>query len=222
MVNEKGYMNLLILNGTRDQHPGNNPLYRGTYRSHPTHCAEVPDDSEINQLFFWFLEEGGELGVVRNLSRALKFAKLWNARLPENSRFEVVEVTDENAHAQSHGDLIGFDLSSGYNNSFLFSGLKQFAGVNQVRAPIRELLDLLSRHYAPQLNGQGLFQTFELASLCLRSMIALQDLSPNLFEGGDLSDFRPVGLYSVAMNSIDDIPSPKTRVRAGANSHTLR
>jgi hypothetical protein len=40
-----------------------------------------------------------------------------------------------------------------------------------------------SRHYAPQFNGQGLFQTWEVASLCLRAMTALQDLSPNLFEG---------------------------------------
>lgn len=30
-------------------------------------CA---DEHEINQLFFWFLEEGGELGVVHRLRRA--------------------------------------------------------------------------------------------------------------------------------------------------------
>jgi hypothetical protein len=190
-------MNFLILNGPRDQGQGKNPLYRGTYRRHPTHCGELHDDSEINQLFFWFLEEGGELGVVRNLPKALRFAELWNARLPESGHFEVVEVMEENAPAQGNGDFIGFDLSSGYNNSLLSTGLKPFAAVNQLRAPIRELVDLLCRHYAPQLNGQGLFQTFEVASLCLRTMIALQDLSPNLFEGGDLRDFRPIGLYLV-------------------------
>lgn len=192
-------MNLLILDGPRDPRSGNNPLYRGTYRAHPSHCDEVADDQEINQLFFWFLEEGGELGVVRNVSKALRFAELWNARLKEKGRrFEVVEVADRDTHSQSNGTFIGFDLSAGCNNSLLASGLKQFLGVNQLREPIRELWELVSRHYAPQLNGQGLFQTFEVAALCLRAMTALQDLSPNLFEGGNLREFRPVGLCSIS------------------------
>jgi hypothetical protein len=190
-------MNLLILDGPRNPRPGNNPLYRGTYRAHPTHCDEIPDDDEINKLFFWFLEEGGELGVVQDLSKALRFAELWNARLREGSRLEVVEVVGVEAHPESGGEFIGFDLSAGYNNSLLATGLRQFFGVNQLAEPVRQLWDLVSRHYAPQLNGQGLFQTLEIASLCLRSMTALQDLSPNLFEGGNLRIFRPVGLYAV-------------------------
>ncbi len=194
-------MNILILDGPRDSRPGNNPLYRGTYRAHPTHCDEVPDDHEINKLFFWFLEEGGELGVVRDVSRALRFAELWNERLGETDRFEVVEVTDGNTRPQSNEKFIGFDLSAGYNSSLLSSGLKQFPGVNELMEPVRELWDLGTRHYAPQLNGQGLFQTLEVASLCLRTMIALQDISPNLFEGGNLREFRPVGLYVVDAKS---------------------
>jgi hypothetical protein len=190
-------MSFLILNGARDPRPGKNPQYRGTYRSHPTYCDEVPDNHEINTLFFWFLDEGGELGVVRDLSKALRFAELWNARLPEGDRFEVVEVTDQSTPPESSGKFIGFDLSAWYNNSLLSSGLKQFPGVSQLSSPIRELWDLVSRYYAPQLNGQGLFQTSEAASLCLRSMTALQDLSPNLFEGGNLRDFQPVGLHVV-------------------------
>jgi hypothetical protein len=194
-------MNLLILDGPRNQRAGYNPLYRGTYRAHATHCDALPEDHEINKLFFWFLDEGGELGVVRDLSKALRFAELWNARLTEKDRFEVVEVTDGNTHPETNGKFIGFDLSAGYNYSLLSWGLKQFLGVNQLPEPIRELCDLMSRHYAPQLNAQGLLQTFEVASLCLRSMIALQDLSPNLFEGGDLRDFQPVGLYTVYRGS---------------------
>jgi hypothetical protein len=190
-------MNLLILNGPRDPRPGNNPLYRGTYRSHPTYCDEVPDSHEINKLFFWFLEEGGELGVVQDISKALRFAELWNARLPEQARFEVVEVTDQNIHPEDSGRFIGFDLSVGYNNSLLPAGLKQFPAANRLAEPVRELCDLMSRHYAPQLNSQGLFPTLGVASLCLRSMTALQDLSPDLFEGGNLRDFRPVGMYAV-------------------------
>jgi hypothetical protein len=195
-------MNLLVLDGPRHARPGTNPLYRGTYRSHPRHCNELPDDHEINQLFFWFLEEGGELGVVHDASKALRIAELWNALLTDKSdHFEVIEITDGDKHPQSSGEFIGFDLSAGYNNSLLSSGLKQFLGVNRLREPVRELWDLVSRHYAPQLNGQGLFQTFEVASLCLRAMTALQDLSPNLFEGGTLREFRPVGLYSIAQET---------------------
>jgi hypothetical protein len=191
-------MNLLILDGPRDPRPGNNPLYRGTYRAHPSHCDELPDNHEINLLFFCFLEEGGELGMIRDATKALRFTELWNARLKERNRFEVVEVTDADAQSQSNGIFIGFDLSASYNNSLLSSGLKQFASVSQLREPVRELWDLVSRHYAPQLNGQGLFQTLEVATLCLRAMTALQDLSPNLFEGGNLREFRPVGLYRVS------------------------
>jgi hypothetical protein len=200
-------MNLLILDGPRDPRPGSNPLYRGTYRAHPSHCDELPDDHETNKLFFWFLAEGGELGVVQDATKALRFAELWNARLKERDRFEVVEVADGDTHSQSNGMFIGFDLSAGYNNSLLSSGLKQFVGVNQLREPVRELWDLVSRHYAPRLNGQGLFQTLEVAALCLRAMTALQDLSPNLFEGENLREFRPVGLYSVAQED-SRLPMP--------------
>jgi hypothetical protein len=191
-------MKLLILNGPRSPRlHGHCPPYRGTYRAHPTHCAELSDASEINQLFFWFLEEGGELGVVRDLSKAQRFAELWNARLKQEDRFEVLEVVDGDATPESRGHFIGFDLSSGYNNSLLSWGLDRGDGVTQLTESVRELCDLLSRHYAPQLNTQGLFQTLDAASLCLRSMIALQSLSPNLFEGGDLREFRPVGLYAI-------------------------
>ncbi len=192
-------MNILILNGARDPRPGYNPLYRGTYRAHPSHHDQLPDEHEINQLFFWFLEEGGELGVVRSVAKALRFAELWNAHLKEKrDRFEVVEVTDENTHCESKGTFIGYDLSAGYNNSLLSWGLKSIVGSNRVAEPIEELYDQLGRHYAPQLNGQGLFQTWEVASVCLRAMTALQDLSPNLFEGGNLREFRPVGLYRIS------------------------
>ncbi len=194
-------MGFLILDGPPDLRPGRNPLYRGTCRAHPSHCDELPDDHEINTLFFWFLEEGGELGVVQNASKAIRFAELWNKHLKETDRFEVVEVTDGEANLQSSGRFIGFDLSAGYNNSLLSWGLKQFAAANKLTEPVRSLCDLLVRHYAPQLNGQGLFQTIEIASLCIRDMRALQTIFPNLFEGGDLSEFKPVGLYSIAQQN---------------------
>ena len=197
-------MKLLILDGPRDPRSGKNPRYRGTHRAHPSHCDELPDSDEINKLFFWFLGEGGELGAVHDLPKALRFAELWNTHLKEKDRFEVVEVTDGNDQPQTEGVFIGFDLSSGYNNSLLVCGLKYLPGAHQLTESVRERLDLLNRQYAPQINVQGLFQTSEVASLCLRSMIALQDLSPDLFEGGDLRDFEPVGLHLVSASGIYD------------------
>ena len=193
-------MKRLILDGYRNPRlRGHCPPYPGTYRAHPTHCDELADHNEIHQLFFWFLEESGELGMVRDLGKALRFAELWNARLKEERPFEVMEVADGDAPSEkSGGHFIGFDLSLGYNNSLLSWGLKLSVATNQLAEPVRELCDLLRRHYAPQLNGQGLFQNCEAASGCLRSMTALQGLSPNLFEGGDLREFRRVGLYTVA------------------------
>lgn len=190
-------MKLLILDGPRHPGPNYSPTYRGTARRHPSHCDAVPDDHEINKLFFWFLEEGGELGVVRDVPKALRLAELWNARLPKEGRFEVVEVTDANTPPESSGLFLGFDLSAGYNNSLLEWGLKTFAAVSRLPMPIREFSGLVSRHYAPQLNAQGLFQTAELATLCLRSLWALQDLSPNMFEGTDLREFKVIALCAI-------------------------
>jgi hypothetical protein len=192
-------MNLLILNGPRDRRAGTNPLYRGTYRSHPTHCDDLPDDSEINQLFFWFLETGGELGVVGDLSKAHRLAELWNARLPMDDHFEVVEVTTSEMNPQSGGQFVGFDLSSGFNNSLLVAGLKLSLDLSGLTKPIQNLYKLLSRHYAPLLNSVGLFQSSDDASHCLESIVALQELSPNLFEGGNLKNFYPVGLYTAVL-----------------------
>ena len=109
--------------------------------------------------------------------------------------FEIVEVVDGDAAPEGHGNLIGFDLSQGYHNSLLWWGLTPPSPTSKMAKPIIEFHDLISRFYAPQLNEHGLFQTPEIASRCLCSMIALQDLCPNYFEGGSLEVFRVVGVY---------------------------
>jgi hypothetical protein len=193
-------MNILILNGPRDTRTAYSSVYRGTYRAHPTHCDQLPDNAEINRLFLWFIEEGGELGLVRDVVKARRFADLWNARLKEAEHFEVVEATDADSAPTHGGTLLGFDLSAGYNNSLLAEGLRRSISATHLPEPILEFWNLIRLHYAPQLNRQGLFQTIETANSCLCSMTALQDLSPNFFEGGDLRDFRPVGLFAIGLD----------------------
>lgn len=186
-------MNLLILNGPTDSRPGRNPLYRGTERAHPSYCCGLPDEHEINQLFLWFLEEGGELGVVHDVQKAQRFAQLWNARRTPPDQFEVIEVTGGTASVRG-GTFIGFDLSSGYNNSLLAGGLAPLTRAVDLPEQVLESYELISRNFALQLNRHGLFDTFETADLCLRAMNALQQLSPNFFEWGD---FQPTGLFVI-------------------------
>ena len=109
--------------------------------------------------------------------------------------FEVIEVTEGNAASEGQGTFIGFDLSAGYNNSLLWCGLNSGGSLEGIPQSVRDMWNSLRDLYAPQLNKNGLFQTFQLASECLRSMTALQDLSPNFFEGGDFGSFRVTGLY---------------------------
>jgi len=190
-------MKFLILDGVRDPRMLNAPNYRGTYRAHPTHCDTLPEADEINVLFSWFIEEGGELGVVSDIQKALRFAQLWNAYLSEPRHFEVVEVADGSTASEAHGTLMGFDISAGYNYSLLSWGLEVPMSAQELDWRVRDLYELLSRCYRSLLNSRGLFETPELAGLCLRSLRALQGFCPNLFESGNLDEFQVTGLYGV-------------------------
>lgn len=211
-------MKLLILNGPRDPRAAAFSHYRGTYRAHPTYCEALQKDHEINNLFFWFLREGGETGLVHDLTKALRYAELLNMHLsefnPGFAHFEVIEVTDGDTHGDAKGRLMGFDLSAGYNNSLLWwwgQGTEPNAatsvgqtgntppGISTFPKPILVLDDLIHRFYAPELNRNGLFKTTATASECLKAMDALQQLCPNFYEGEDLrATFCVVGLYLVS------------------------
>ena len=193
-------MNLLILDGPADPRSPHSYPYRGTYRAHPTYNDSVPPGHEINQLFTWYLAEGGESGVINDVAKALRYATLLNLHpLPQANHFEVVEVVDDH-QPESGGYLLGFDLSSGFSNSLLWWwGPEPIAEPSpSVPEPVNVLADLMYRYYAPCRNQYGLFPTAIIASRCLSAMDALQRLSPNLFEGQDLrSHFWPVALYLV-------------------------
>lgn len=211
-------MKLLILNGPRDPRAAAYPRYRGTYRAHPTYCEALQEDHEINKLFLWFLEEGGESGLVHDLSKASRYTELLNLHLsefkPGFAHFEVIEVTDGDTPGYAEGRLMGFDLSAGYNDSLLWWwGLatqpraapsvgqpgNTSPGMSTFPKPILVLDGLIHRFYAPQLNRNGLFQTPTTASECLGAMDALQQLCPNFYEGEDLrAAFCVVGVYLVS------------------------
>jgi hypothetical protein len=142
----------------------------------------------------WFLEEGGELGVVHTLSKARRLAELWNVR-SANTFFEVVEVSDR-AFSEATGVRLGFDLSAGYNNSLLTTGLARFVlPAGMIEKSMETAWDQLTRRFAPLLNDKGLFENAAVAQECLVAMEAIQSLSPNFFEGGNNLDcFQPVAI----------------------------
>jgi len=191
-------MKLLILDGPRDTRSVECSGYRGTDRAHPTYCDALPESHEINRLFFWFLQAGGELGVVGDLNKALRFAELWNAQISGQGTFEVVEVTDGDASPESGGTLLGFDLSAGYNNSLLPCGLKSGPKADAIPATVWDAWESIRRSYIPELNCNWLFQSADISSTCLQEMITIQDALPNFFEGGDLRSFQTTGLYRVS------------------------
>lgn len=211
-------MKLLILNGPRDPRAASYPHYRGTYRAHPTYCEAVQKDHEINKLFFWFLEEGGESGLVHDLTKALRYTELLNMHLsefkPAFAHFELIEVTDGHTPARAKGRLMGFDLSAGYNDSLLWSwGPSTLSkapafverngntspSTSTFAKPVLVLDDFIHRFYTPHLNRNGLFHTPATASECLGAMDALQQLCPNFYEGEDLkATFSIVGVYLVS------------------------
>ena len=60
------------------------------------------------------------------------------------NQFEVIEVTDGNALVRE-GTFIGFDLSSGYNNSLLAPGLAPITHPVDLPDPVLESYELISR-----------------------------------------------------------------------------
>jgi hypothetical protein len=172
-----------------------NPKYRGTFRPHPYYVDTLPDTHEVNQAFFWFLDEGGELGTVRDVKRAQKLVDAYR-QLDPPQEFEIVEAIKPNKSPHYGEEFLGIDLSCGLNNSLLWCGLR-LVGKGFGTRKIHPRLQLIEEQFIPMLNDNGLFDDLEAASLCLSRMLDIQRLHPNLFESDERSDFETVALYRV-------------------------
>jgi len=185
---------LLILDGPCNPRRHPNPVYRGTYRMHPTHFDNLPEDHEANILFSWFIEEGGELGAVHDEAKARKLRDLCNS-YGTNRNYEVVEACDGEQLPSHGGELLGYDLSQGLNNSLLWWGLK--SPDNAPNDPVLVLADVVFAHFSQRLNRYGLFSESCVATKCRQALTALQALRPNFIEGDDLGKFRATALYRI-------------------------
>jgi hypothetical protein len=190
-------MRFLILDGPVDSRMSHNPRYRGTYRSHPTYIDHFSADHPVNVYFSWFLREGGELGIVRDLSRAKEYVKILNSIGSDRNCFEVVQALELGETQMVPGDALGYDLSCAFNNSLLHYELQYNLRDHRLSRYEAEALDSLSKDFAPYLNRNGLFERADLASQCLESIRALKERNQDLFEGGDFSRFKVVFLRCV-------------------------
>lgn len=186
--------------------PGTDPRYRGTYRAHPYHCDALPDSHPANRLFFWFVQEGGELGIVHSLENARQLVRAYG-RLDPPQNFDLVEVVQRGETPCVGTQWIGIDLSSDFNYSLLSWGLRGEEYVPSEWQPpesykrVLPLVRLVEYYFRPRLNHNGLFDSEEEAAFCLDCMTSLQNCCPNLWEHEDMA-FECVWLYLVSTEEV--------------------
>ena len=176
--------------------------YRGTERAHPTHFANLPDSHVANQLFFWFVEEGGERGLVHDLKKAKQLVELLNL-FGDSVFYEIVQVGTERDTTSGKGGFLGFDLSAAFRHSIVrrFVLNQELATLpptdSALDLPVRELTRLHQQFFTPKLNDHRLFTSYEDAEFCLSTARALNALRPCWMEGTLLSEYRVTSLFKV-------------------------
>jgi hypothetical protein len=172
--------------------------YKGTYRMNPGYIEELPEDSEVNQLFSWYMEVGGEFHIINDIEKAKKIFELYKNLTPPQI-FEVVRLLEVNETPPGNEEFLGYDLSCGYFYSLLSWGLDiEIEGEEEDRLlkQISPLMDLVKKHFKPLLNKNCLFYDSETAKFCLECLMALQDIVPGLFENEEII-FEVIGLSKV-------------------------
>lgn len=178
--------------------PGCSTIYKGTYRTSPTFVEGLDGDSRSNKLFRWYVEEGGESGVVTTIEKALEMVREYKALEP-SQHFQVVRLLDPTEGVILKEELLGFDISCRFYYSLLSWGLQ----VNDLSGhagnkTLTPLLRLISLFFSQQLNGNGLFSSSETAVFCKECLLTLQDLFPGLWEVNGHGKFEVVGLSHVS------------------------
>ena len=172
--------------------------YKGTYRTSPYYVEELPEDSEVNKLFFWYIGDGDELEIISDINKAKKIVELYRNLSPPQL-FEVVRVLELNEIPPENEEFLGYDLSCGYYYSLLSWALdieNKGEEEDRVLKQISPLLNLVKKNFKPLLNKNCLFDDAETAKFCLECLMALQDIRPGLFENEEAL-FEVVGLSKV-------------------------
>lgn len=172
--------------------------YKGTYRTSPDYIEKLPEDSEVNKFFSWYMEVGGEFHIINDIEKAKKIVELYKNLTPPQI-LEVIRILEVNETPPGNEEFLGYDLSCGYFYSLLSWGLDiELEGEEEDRLlkQISPLMDLVKKHFKPLLNKNCLFDDSETAKFCLGCLMALQDIVPGLFENEEVI-FEVIGLSKV-------------------------
>jgi hypothetical protein len=175
-------MNLLIRGPVIKGKFGYQPEgYRGTDRERPYYRDDLAPNDSVNQAFLWYIDEGGESGLVHDLDRALKLAQAYRDGQPPQL-FEVVEVTISDQQPEGGGSLIGYEVSAGYASSAVMPFLAEKSAANLSVVSSAEIVDpllrLMQQHFRPLLNSHYLFDDYAVAAHFFDCVVATARISP--------------------------------------------
>src|SRR5689334_1130726 len=95
--------------------------YRGCYRYQPGFQNDFEEKHPVNQIFFQYIESQDTYGLIADLEIAKKIVDTYAQYIPAK-RYEVLSVLHEESQ-QGMRNFVGFDLSSGFNISYLYNEL---------------------------------------------------------------------------------------------------
>jgi hypothetical protein len=172
--------------------------YRGTYRTVPNYVNNQSEDSIVNKHFMWYLNEGDQLGIIKNLEKAKKMVGLYE-KLNPPQKFEIVRILEDKEKQKNGEEFLGFDISSNYGYSLLSwnldIGLKNYQN-DEILQKIRPLVNLVREYFKPKLNRYSLFNDIDTAQFCLDCMMSLQKIRPGFWENEEVR-FEIIGLSRI-------------------------
>jgi len=170
--------------------------YRGTYREGPPHADALPENSEYNRLFQWYCKHECKSDGANDPDRIRRLATLLRSEVGRKN-FEIIEALRVGEIPVMGYKLLGYDLSNAWYYSLLSWGLDLHRAMESTSLPtaVRDLSALVETHFRPALNEFALFSDEQTAAFCLRSMLALQSLAPDLWENDAASKFEVVAIF---------------------------
>jgi hypothetical protein len=173
--------------------------YRGCYRGQPGFQDGFEEKHPVNQMFFKYLDATDTYGLITDLELAKQIVDSYRHYIPKE-QFEVLSVIHE-APQEEMDRFVGFDISSGFNVSYLYNQLdiclstETQSTENELYAQANPLMCLLEAFFRPKLNSHSLFSSYETAKFCLDCIMAFDRPFPNLWD--DPKKYTVIGLSVV-------------------------
>lgn len=173
--------------------------YRGCYRHEPGFQNDFEGKHPVNQIFFKYLEAKDAYGLIADLELAKQIVDTYMHYIP-NEQYEVLSVLYEGPQ-EGISDFIGFDISSGFNISYLYKELdiciatESQSTENESYTQAYPLMCLIEAFFRPKLNPYSLFSSYKTAKFCLDCIMPFDRAFPNLWDNP--KTYRVIGLSVV-------------------------